>query len=70
MTELTSITRHVGSREDPYADNPDFWLGSLAASIHGYLNDRQSKERLEIDYHEFMGSPACSDELREILGES
>lgn len=44
-----------------------FWLGTLAASIHGHVTDEQPSERLERDLREFLESSACSDELREML---
>jgi hypothetical protein len=50
-----------------HADNPHFWLGWLAASIHGHLAKQQPGDRLRADLAEFLGSPVATPELREIL---
>ena len=50
-----------------HASSPDHWLGWLAASIGGYLNDQETIDDLDQDYRDFLRSPVATDELRRIL---
>ena len=50
-----------------HTDDPHFWLGTLAASIHGHITRQQPPDRLRRDLLGFLKSPAANPELREML---
>lgn len=47
--------------------SPDQWMGHLAASIGGYLNNMQTVDRLDDDYRAFLASDMATSGLKRIL---
>lgn len=50
-----------------YEHTPEFWHAYLASSVGNHLHGHQTEDQLADDYERFLGSPACSSDLRQMI---